>query len=124
MRDATPRFAAGWLAPSGPETHESAVSRHPWRRILRGELQRGRVRRRVEARDEATRSFMLVHYFPPVTFGLRPARLRRAMIGDLRRIHLAAAWGSLSWGQRAARVAAMPLWPLVALVSSLAWQVP
>lgn len=67
---------------------------------------------------------MLVHYFPPVTFGLRPARLRRAMIGDLRRIHLAAAWASMSWGQRAARLAAMPVWPLVVLASSLMWQVP
>jgi hypothetical protein len=67
---------------------------------------------------------MLVHYFPPVTSGLRPLRLRRAMIGDLRRIHLAAAWGGMSWGQRLARLAAMPVWPLVVLVSSLAWQVP
>ena len=67
---------------------------------------------------------MLVHYFPPITYGLRPGRLRRAMIGDLRRIHLAAAWGSMSWSQRLARLAALPVWPLVALVSSLAWQVP
>ncbi len=67
---------------------------------------------------------MLVPYFPPITYGVRPGRLRRAMIGDLRRIHLAAAWGSMSWGQRLACLAAMPVWPLVALASSLAWQVP
>lgn len=67
---------------------------------------------------------MLVHYFPPMTYGLRPGRLRRAMIGDLRRIHLAAAWGSMSWSQRLARLAVMPVWPLVVLAASLAWQVP
>lgn len=67
---------------------------------------------------------MQVHFFPPVTPGWRPRRLRRAMLGELRRVHLAAAWRGMSWGQRLARIAAMPFWPLVVLGSSLGWQVP
>lgn len=49
---------------------------------------------------------------------------RRSLVGELRRIHLAATWSDLSHPERLLRVAAMPLWPLVALASSLCWQVP
>ena len=67
---------------------------------------------------------MLVHYFPPVTSGIRPPRLRRTTLDELRRIHVAATWSTFPLPERLARLAAMPLWPLVALVSSLCWQVP
>lgn len=66
---------------------------------------------------------MFVQYFPPLlrpSAGVPPA----SSLAELRRMVRAAQWAQLSRPRRLAHLAALPLWPLVALVSSLAWQLP
>ncbi len=67
---------------------------------------------------------MLVHYFPLVVRGARPETHRGTSLAELRRIHVEAAWAGMSVAGRLGRMIAMPVWPVVALASSLLWQVP
>lgn len=67
---------------------------------------------------------MLVHFFPPVMPAVHVSGRDRTALGALRRIHRAATWSTFSWPERLLRLAAWPVWPLVALASSLCWQLP
>jgi hypothetical protein len=67
---------------------------------------------------------MQVRLFPPVTPGLRPAALTGTSLNDLRRVHVQATWQSQNVAIRLVHLAMLPLWPLVALASILAWQLP
>jgi hypothetical protein len=69
-------------------------------------------------------AFMLVHHFPLVVRGVRPVAYRTTEIAEMRRIFVEAAWARASLLNRMSRIVAMPAWPLVALISALAWQIP
>lgn len=66
---------------------------------------------------------MLIQHFPPLAAGGSGAA-PGAALGELRRAVQAAKRDALTRPQRLAQLAALPLWPLVVLVSSLAWQLP
>lgn len=66
---------------------------------------------------------MLIQHFPPLAAGGAGAA-PGAGLGELRRVVQAAKRDALTRPQRLAQLAALPLWPLVVLVSSLAWQLP
>lgn len=66
---------------------------------------------------------MLQRYFPPPGRGPTGAP-PGSSLDLLRRVDRAAKWDPLGFPQRLAHRAAVPLWPLVALVSCLCWQVP
>lgn len=66
---------------------------------------------------------MLIQHFPPLAAGGSGAP-PGAALGELRRAVQAAKRDALTRPQRLAQLAALPLWPLVVLVSSLAWQLP
>jgi hypothetical protein len=65
---------------------------------------------------------MLQKTFPPLMPG--PAVAVGSSLAELRRIDRAAKFALMGWPRRLANLAARGLWPLVALASILAWQLP
>lgn len=67
---------------------------------------------------------MLVQYFPSVFHSIRPAAQRGTPLATVRRIYAEAAWVRMSFSERAVHGLTTLVWPLVAIASSLFWQVP
>jgi hypothetical protein len=67
---------------------------------------------------------MFIHHFPLSLQGFRPTNQRRAAISEIRRTYVEAAWARMSLAGRFSSFVATAIWPLVALTSSIAWQLP